>query len=146
MKIFSGRTPSISAFCRAGSTSSPWPRSAVKVTTSARYSVCSHLRMIEVSRPPEYASTTFVGELLLIPAPELEVRSSTVRPGLVEGLPFSCKGREAVRQAHRERWLRDYHATHLPLPGQTAEAGEDGGGFMAVADREEQGVVACDSP
>jgi hypothetical protein len=38
---------------RAGSISSPWPRSAVKVTTSAPYSVCSHLRMIEVSRPPE---------------------------------------------------------------------------------------------
>jgi hypothetical protein len=38
---------------RAGAMSSPWPRSAVKVTTSARYSVCSHLRMIEVSSPPE---------------------------------------------------------------------------------------------
>ena len=29
------------------------PRSAVKVTTSAPYSVCSHLRMTEVSSPPE---------------------------------------------------------------------------------------------
>ena len=38
---------------RAGSSSSPWPRSAVKVTTSQPYSVSSHLRMIEVSRPPE---------------------------------------------------------------------------------------------
>jgi len=28
-------------------------KSAVKVTTSASYSVCSHLRMIEVSSPPE---------------------------------------------------------------------------------------------
>ena len=31
----------------------PWPRSAVKVTTSQPYSVCSHFRMIEVSSPPE---------------------------------------------------------------------------------------------
>jgi hypothetical protein len=31
----------------------PWPRSAVKVTTSQPYSVWSHFRMIEVSRPPE---------------------------------------------------------------------------------------------
>ena len=37
----------------AGSTSSPWPMSAVKVTTSQWYWSCSHLRMIEVSRPPE---------------------------------------------------------------------------------------------
>jgi hypothetical protein len=48
-----GLTPSISAFLRAGSSSSPWPRSAVKVTTSQPYSVWSHFRMIEVSRPPE---------------------------------------------------------------------------------------------
>ena len=41
------------AFWRAGSISSPCPRSAVKVTTSAPYSVCSHLRMIDVSSPPE---------------------------------------------------------------------------------------------
>jgi len=43
----------LSALRLAGSTSSPWPRSAVKVTTSASYSVCNHLRMIDVSRPPE---------------------------------------------------------------------------------------------
>jgi hypothetical protein len=36
-----------------GPSSSPWPRSAVKVTTSAPYSVCSHFRMMEVSSPPE---------------------------------------------------------------------------------------------
>ena len=41
------------ALARAGSISSPWPRSAVKVTTSQPYSVCSHFRMIEVSSPPE---------------------------------------------------------------------------------------------
>ena len=40
-------------FVRAGSTSSPCPISAVKVTTSQLYSSCSHLRMTEVSRPPE---------------------------------------------------------------------------------------------
>jgi hypothetical protein len=38
---------------RAGSSSSPWPRSAVKVTTWQPSSACSHLRMIEVSSPPE---------------------------------------------------------------------------------------------
>ena len=34
MKMFSGLMPSSSAFSRAGASSSPWPRSAVKVTTS----------------------------------------------------------------------------------------------------------------
>ena len=53
MKMCSGLTPIISALRRAGSSSSPWPRSAVKVMTSAPYSVCSHLRMIDVSNPPE---------------------------------------------------------------------------------------------
>ncbi len=53
MWMFSGLTPSSTALARAGSSSSPWPRSAVKVTTSQSYSVSSHLRMIEVSRPPE---------------------------------------------------------------------------------------------
>ena len=53
MKMFSGRMPRSSALRRAGSSSSPWPRSAVKVTTSAPYSVCSHFRMMEVSSPPE---------------------------------------------------------------------------------------------
>ena len=53
MKMFSGLTPAARAFVRAGSISSPWPRSAVKVITSAPYSVCSHFRMIEVSSPPE---------------------------------------------------------------------------------------------
>ena len=51
--MFSGVTPSITAFSRAGASSSPWPRSAVKVTTSQPYSVASHFRMIEVSSPPE---------------------------------------------------------------------------------------------
>jgi hypothetical protein len=53
MKMFSSLMPSFSAFSRAGASSSPCPRSAVKVTTSAPYSVWSHFRMIEVSRPPE---------------------------------------------------------------------------------------------
>ncbi|MCY1370384.1 hypothetical protein D9M69_574730 [compost metagenome] len=53
MKMFSGLMPSFSAFSLAGASSSPWPRSAVKVTTSALYSVCSHFRMIDVSSPPE---------------------------------------------------------------------------------------------
>ena len=53
MWMFSGLIPSSSAFARAGSSSSPWPRSAVKVTTSQPYSVCSHFRMIDVSSPPE---------------------------------------------------------------------------------------------
>src|SRR6476469_514869 len=52
--------PSCSAFARAGSTSSPCPMSAVNVTTSHPYVSCSHFRMTEVSRPPEYASTTFL--------------------------------------------------------------------------------------
>jgi len=38
---------------RAWMAAMPWPRSAVNVTTSASSSVCSHLRMIEVSSPPE---------------------------------------------------------------------------------------------
>lgn len=37
--------PSRRAFSRAGSSSPPWPRSAVKVMTSQPYSVCSHFRM-----------------------------------------------------------------------------------------------------
>ena len=45
--------PNISAFLRAGSNSSPWPRSAVKVTTSQRYVVCSQRRITLVSSPPE---------------------------------------------------------------------------------------------
>ncbi len=53
MNTFSGLIPSSSALSRAGPSSSPWPRSAVKVTTSAPYSVCSHFRMMEVSSPPE---------------------------------------------------------------------------------------------
>ena len=53
MKMLPGFTPSSSAFRRAGSSSSPCPRSAVKVTTSQPYSVSSHFRMIEVSSPPE---------------------------------------------------------------------------------------------
>jgi hypothetical protein len=34
MKMFSGLMPIFSALARAGSISSPWPMSAVKVTTS----------------------------------------------------------------------------------------------------------------
>jgi hypothetical protein len=37
MKMFSGLMPSSSALRRAGSSSSPWPRSAVKVTTVRDY-------------------------------------------------------------------------------------------------------------
>src|SRR5665811_2561934 len=48
------------AFSWASSTSAPWPTSAVYVTTSAPYSSMSHRRMIDVSRPPLYASTTFL--------------------------------------------------------------------------------------
>jgi hypothetical protein len=43
----------ISAFLRAGSNSSPWPMSAVKVTTSQPYSSCSQRRMTDVSSPPQ---------------------------------------------------------------------------------------------
>ena len=46
-------TPNIFAFLRAGSSSSPWPMSAVNVITSQSYTSCSHLRMTEVSSPPE---------------------------------------------------------------------------------------------
>ena len=53
-------TPSCSALARAGSTSSPWPMSAVNVTTSQPYVSCSHFRITDVSSPPEYASTTFL--------------------------------------------------------------------------------------
>src|SRR5262249_28695619 len=67
MKMLCGLMPRSSAFSRAGSISSPWPRSAVKVTTSQRYVVCSHFRMIEVSEPPEYASTTSVTSCFLRP-------------------------------------------------------------------------------
>ena len=53
MKIFDFLMPIFSALARAGSTSSPWPISAVKVTTSHWYTSCNHLRMTEVSKPPE---------------------------------------------------------------------------------------------
>ena len=46
-------TPAREKAERAGASSSPCPRSAVKVTTSAPSSVCSHVRMIDVSSPPE---------------------------------------------------------------------------------------------
>src|SRR5215471_13811883 len=51
--------PVRSAFSRIGISSSPWPRSAQNATTSHRYVSISHRRITEVSRPPEYASTTF---------------------------------------------------------------------------------------
>ena len=51
MKIF--LIPIFLAFLRAGSSSSPWPMSAVKVITSQPYSSCNHLRITDVSRPPE---------------------------------------------------------------------------------------------
>src|SRR5215470_11583728 len=47
------------ALSRTGISSSPWPRSAQKATTSQRYFSMSQRRITEVSRPPEYASTTF---------------------------------------------------------------------------------------
>src|SRR2546428_1559759 len=47
------------ALSRTGISSSPWPRSAQKATTSQRYVSMSQRRITEVSRPPEYASTTF---------------------------------------------------------------------------------------
>mmetsp|Transcript_2329 Transcript_2329/g.8297 ORF Transcript_2329/g.8297 Transcript_2329/m.8297 type:complete len:212 (-) Transcript_2329:95-730(-) len=59
MKIFSSLTPIFNAFTFAGPSSSPWPKSAVNVTTSHPYVSCNHLRMMEVSNPPEYARTTF---------------------------------------------------------------------------------------
>src|SRR2546425_12421338 len=52
--------PVRSALSRTGSSSSPCPRSAQKATTSQRYCSMSQRRMTEVSRPPEYASTTFL--------------------------------------------------------------------------------------
>ena len=45
--------PVAKAFSRTGASSSPCPRSAEKATTSQPYSFLSHLRMMEVSRPPE---------------------------------------------------------------------------------------------
>src|SRR5262249_10735972 len=47
------------ALSRTGMSSSPCPRSAQKATTSQRYFSMSQRRMTEVSRPPEYARTTF---------------------------------------------------------------------------------------
>src|SRR6185503_4583965 len=47
------------ALSRTGISSSPWPRSAQNATTSQRYFSISQRRMTDVSRPPEYASTTF---------------------------------------------------------------------------------------
>ena len=44
----------------AGSISSPCPISAVKVTTSHSYSSWSHFKITDVSKPPEYAKTTFL--------------------------------------------------------------------------------------
>src|SRR5688500_19350437 len=52
--------PVLSALSRTGSSSSPCPRSAQKATTSHRYSSMSQRRITDVSRPPEYARTTFL--------------------------------------------------------------------------------------
>src|ERR1041384_6002227 len=48
------------ALSRTGISSSPWARSAQNATTSQRYFSMSQRRITEVSRPPEYASTTFL--------------------------------------------------------------------------------------
>src|SRR5688572_24987456 len=53
--------PVRSAFSRTGMSSSPWPRSAQNATTSQPYRSMSQRKMTEVSRPPEYASTTRFG-------------------------------------------------------------------------------------
>ena len=53
MKMLLGLMPILMALARAGSISSPWPMSAVKVTTSQWYSSCNHFKMMEVSKPPE---------------------------------------------------------------------------------------------
>src|SRR5260370_27457013 len=53
--------PVRSAFSRIGTSSSPWPRSAQKATTSQPYRSISQRRITEVSSPPEYARTTRFG-------------------------------------------------------------------------------------
>src|SRR5256885_14403259 len=55
--------PVFLALSRTGISSSPWPRSAQKATTSQRYFSISQRRITEVSRPPEYARTTFLTSL-----------------------------------------------------------------------------------
>src|SRR3546814_7304134 len=69
-------TPNCCAFGRTWSSSSPCPMSAVKVTTSASYVSCSHLRMTEVSRPPEYASAILRREELCLRSEEHTLNSS----------------------------------------------------------------------
>ena len=57
MKMFSFLMPSISALRRAGSSSSPWPRSAVKVTTSRLIGLLQPLqddRRVEAARVGEH--------------------------------------------------------------------------------------------
>ena len=79
-------TPAASAFFLAGSSSSPCPRSAVKVTTSQSYSSWSHLRITDVSRPPEYASTTLFTFDLSTDATVVlrpEARARATRAGLL---------------------------------------------------------------
>ncbi len=45
--------PVFRAFGSTGASSSPWPRSAQNATISQPYVSISHLRMTDVSRPPE---------------------------------------------------------------------------------------------
>src|SRR5713101_4220086 len=54
--------PVARAFLRAASRSSCWPRSPIiAITSQPPYVSFSQGMMMEVSRPPEYASTTFFG-------------------------------------------------------------------------------------
>src|SRR5262249_52126016 len=57
--MWTAAAPVRSALSRTGISSSPWPRSAQKATTSQRYFSMSQRRMTDVSSPPEYARTAF---------------------------------------------------------------------------------------
>ena len=109
MKMFCGLTPSSSAFFRAGSSSSPWPRSAVKVMTSARYSVCSHLRMIDVSSPAR------IGE-----DDALDLRLLGARHG---GVPGRVGGTYSAARATR-------NPARTPASRPRAKRGDDRGDLL----------------
>src|SRR5574341_302496 len=71
--MWTAAAPVRSAFSRIGTSSSPWPRSAQKATTSHRYRSMSQRRITEVSSPPEYARTTRLGsDIVERPSKELE--------------------------------------------------------------------------
>src|SRR3546814_2495591 len=89
-------TPNCCAFGRTWSSSSPCPMSAVKVTTSASYVSCSHLRMTEVSRPPEYASAILRREELCL---LMVVRQTESRAGLWMG-EFEARDYRARSEEH----------------------------------------------